>query len=107
MYKIAIIGNKELVSLFRLFDFECRYVKNVDEARETLSEFKKTSEYAVVFITEDYAEKMLDVIEEFSAQVLPSVIILPTNVESSGINNERLRNIAIKAVGADVIGGKS
>ena len=50
---------------------------------------------------------MLDIIEEFSAQVLPSVIILPTNVESSGINNERLRNIAIKAVGADVIGGKS
>jgi V/A-type H+-transporting ATPase subunit F len=93
--------------LFRLFNFDCRYVDSQEQAREELLQFKKNDEYAIIFITEDYAEKLLDVIEEFSMQVLPSVIILPTNVESSGINNERLRNIAIKAVGADVFSEKS
>jgi len=106
MYRVAIIGNKELISLFNLFSFDCVYVENADQAREKLLAFKKDQEHAVVFITENYAEKMLDVIEEFSHQVLPSVIILPTNVESSGINNERLRNLAIKAVGADVMSEK-
>ena len=106
MYKIAIIGNKEIISLFNLFSFNCHYVDDAQQAREKLLGFKKDEEHAVVFITENYAEKMLDVIEEFSHQVLPSVIILPTNVESSGINNERLKNLAIKAVGADVMSEK-
>ncbi|MGM0608602.1 MAG: V-type ATP synthase subunit F [Candidatus Muiribacteriota bacterium] len=106
MFKAGIIGNREIISMFRLFDFECFYVENQKEAEEKLKSLKKSKELAVVFITENYATEMLDTIEEFSTQVLPAVIILPTNVESSGINNERLRNIAIKAVGADVFSEK-
>ncbi|MFA7578021.1 MAG: V-type ATP synthase subunit F [Candidatus Muiribacteriota bacterium] len=106
MYKVGIIGNREIISLFRLFDFDCFYVEETEKARQLLSDFRKNNEYAVIFVTENYAKEMLEVIEEFSTQVLPSVIILPTNIASSGINNERLRNIAIKAVGADVFSEK-
>jgi V/A-type H+-transporting ATPase subunit F len=104
MYKMAIIGNKEIVSLFNLFGVDTFYVDNDEDAKSKLSELKGADNYAAIFITENYAIKMLDVIEEFSEQVLPAVIILPTNNESTGINDERLRNIAIRAVGTDVIG---
>ncbi len=107
MFKVAVIGNEEIISIFRLFDFDCLYVKDTDSAREKLEGLKDSEEHAIIFISENYAEKMLDLIEEFSRRVIPSVIILPTNVKSSGINNERLRNIAIRAVGADVISEKS
>jgi len=59
--------------------------------------------YAVVFISEDFAAGLKDILKELREQPLPAVALIPGAGGSRGLARERLRQNARRAIGADIL----
>ncbi len=113
-YKLAIIGAPHSILLYRAFGVESFGVSTVDEAREKLNELvaknlgdeKKTPEYAVIFVEENFFKEFPeDLLEKLSRKPLPAVTPVPSAGDSkSDFASERLRKIVERAVGSDILG---
>ena len=101
MYKIGIIGDRDSVLGFMAFD-----VKDADEARIKLRQAVKEEAYAVLFVTEDLAEKIEDEIERYKDDPLPAIVSIPGRNGTTGYGMSNIREAAIRAVGADILFGE-
>lgn len=115
-YKIAIIGNKDTILGFKALGIETFNAINRDEAVETLFELKNKSQetegktadkkplYAIIFITEDLAEKInKEEYQKLSKNALPAIIPLPSSSGTSGYGIKRIGKIIEMAIGSDII----
>jgi V/A-type H+-transporting ATPase subunit F len=115
-YKIAIIGNKDTVMGFKALGIDIFNVNNKDEAVETLFTLKNKSQneegkekdtkplYAIIFITEDFAEQITkEEYQKLSKNALPAIIPLPSSSGSSGYGIKRIGKIIEMAIGSDII----
>jgi len=78
-------------------------VSDLSQAAGALEEVGKGG-YSLVYITETFARPLLDRIEEVSRTAKIEVTIMP-GVQKRQLGWERLRKIAIRAVGADIFEG--
>lgn len=106
-YKLAIIGSKDAIAGFKALGVEPFSVSTSGEAKEALlkvtSEDDKVEKYAIVFITEDFAEMIAEDIKERSQGPLPSIVPIPSYQGSKGIGQNKLRHIVEQAVGSDIL----
>ena len=58
MYKIGIIGERNSVLGFMALGFSVHEAATVDQAAQKLHTLVKSGEYAVIFLTEDYAAQL-------------------------------------------------
>ncbi len=102
MYRFAAVGEEEAVFGFRALGVDAFIVKSQDDAAQVLTEARKGG-YAVIFVTEQVARAVPDVIEGLGDEPLPAVLIIPGVGGSLGLASKRMKTIVEKAVGADIL----
>ena len=104
MYRIAVIGDYESICGFAALGLEIYGVKDLEEAEETLKRLAETG-FGIIYITENYIEKMPRLFEKYREQQLPAVIPIPSASGSSGFGISNVKKYVEQAVGSDIIFG--
>ncbi len=103
MYKIGIIGKRDAILGFVSVGFSAFEADNVETAAKHLHRLVRSGKYGVIFITENYAKGMEDLIEAYRGLVIPAIIPIPDESGSSGYGKENLRQSVERAVGVDIL----
>ncbi len=103
--KIAVIGDKDSVLAFKSVGVE---VFDATTAAEATTLIKKLSQqsYAVLFLAENLAELIPDVLEKCKTQPFPAIVPIATSEQSSGFGMQGIKNDVEKAIGVDIIFNK-
>ena len=101
-YQIAAIGDWESVMGFRALGLDTYPVTSVEEAREKVRELAKTN-CAVIYLTEQLAKDMEDVIAHYKDELRPAIILIPGREGSLGIGMNNIQQSIQRAVGADIL----
>lgn len=100
--KIAVIGDKDSILAFKAVGVDVFSVRNEFEASDTLKALAR--EYAVVFITEDIAKTIENIIDRYKNRPYPAVIPIPGASGSTGYGLKAISKNVEKALGADILG---
>lgn len=103
MYKIGIIGDRDTVLGFMALGFSVSDVSGAEEAAKTLHTLVRSNEYAVIFVTENYAEQIREDIDQYKDMPLPAIISIPGEGGSTGYGMNLIRSAVERAVGADIL----
>lgn len=98
---IAVIGDRDSVLCFNAIGVDVFPVVDVEGAKRTFEDVYGGN-YAVIFITEEFAAKIEDKLREVAWRPLPSVVLIPNNRGSLGLGLSKVRETVKKAVGADI-----
>ena len=101
-YRIAVIGDWESVMGFRALGLDTYPVTSVAEAKEQVRELAKT-DCAVIYLTEQLAKDMDDVISRYKDELRPAIILIPGREGSLGIGKDNIQRAIERAVGADIL----
>ena len=101
-YLIAVIGDWESVMGFRALGLDTYPVTSAEEARETVRELAKGS-CGVIYLTEQLARDMDDVLTRYKDEVRPAIILIPGREGSLGIGKANIQRSIERAVGADIL----
>ena len=111
MYKIGIIGDRETVAGFIALGYSVFEVETAEDAENTLKtlvsecDTDPENSYAIIFITENFAEQTDALIRKYSERKLPAITVFPEKNESGGLNyaNRIIKRHVEKAVGTDIL----
>ena len=101
-YKIAVLGDKDSVLGFKALGLDVYPAETVEEARKTLHTLAK-GDYAVVYLTEQYAAGMEADVARYKDELTPAVILIPGKDGSLGIGLANVKSAVERAVGADIL----
>ena len=96
--KIGVVGDKDSVLAFKALGIDVFPVVEADEARKAVDSCAR-NDYAVIFVTEQIAQH----IARYNEQVLPAVILIPSNQGSLNIGLKRISDSVEKAVGVNIL----
>lgn len=102
MYKIAVIGDKDSVLAFRALGVHVFTVTGANDARRIVDRLAK-EEYGIIFITEQLAKDITETIERYNSEIIPAVILIPSNRGSLNIGLENINKNVEKAVGSNIL----
>lgn len=102
--KIAIIGDKDSILAFKAIGADVFPIKTYFDAVETLK--KLAREYSLIFVTEDIAENISDIIKRYRSRPYPCVLPIPTAKGSTGFGMNNISKNVEKAVGVDIFNKK-
>lgn len=103
MYKkIGVVGDKDSVLAFKALGVEVAPVVDADEARKAIDKMAM-NDYAVIFVTEQVAATIEETIERYNKQLLPAVILIPSNQGTLNIGSKRISDSVEKAVGMNIL----
>lgn len=100
MYKIAVIGDKDSIAGFAALGMRIFPANDGAEAKELLR--KLSSDYAIIYLTEELAKLIPDEIEKYKEMFSPSVILIPGILGETGMGLESISSMVEKAVGVDI-----
>ncbi len=110
-YKTAIIGPSNVISGFKALGVIPFDAEDGETALDVLKKIKKGTQnetdvkFAVVLIIENIANKIpADEFEKVSRGALPAILTLPGLEGSTGAGVEKLKSLAERAVGSDILG---
>ncbi len=98
--KMAIVGNAATITVFRAAGVDAFSVNDEKGARETLR--KVARDYSVIFLTEDYAVKLMDFLKRFDEEPYPVILPVPSGV-NTGYGKEFLKSTMERALGVDIL----
>ena len=101
-YKIAVLGDKDSVLGFKALGLSTFPAQTADEARLILHRLAK-EDYAVVYLTEQFAAQMEADIARFKDSLTPAIILIPGKEGSLGIGMRNIKQAVERAVGADIL----
>ncbi|WP_077849226.1 V-type ATP synthase subunit F [Clostridium puniceum] len=101
--KIGVVGDKDSVLAFKALGIDVFLVTHSDEARITVDKLAQ-NDYAVIFVTEQVGEGIQETIERYTRQMLPAVILIPSNQGTLNIGMQKINNNVEKAVGINILG---
>ena len=103
MYKkIGVVGDKDSVLAFKALGIDVFPVVGADEARIAVDRLAK-NDYAVIFVTEQVAQEIEETIERYTKQILPAVILIPSNQGTLNIGMKKISDSVEKAVGVNIL----
>ncbi len=105
MHKIGIIGDFESTKGFAAVGFSTFSAEGAKEASDILKKIIK-DEYAIIYITEDLFVVLKDEIKKIRQQTLPIIIPVPGVKGKNGVGMDNLREMAIRAIGSDIVFNK-
>ena len=105
MYKIAALGDRESVLAYKAFGIQTYPVMDSAEAAAMIKKLAE-EEYAIIFLTEQIAVEIPELISKYSSRVAPAIIMIPGSKGSLGIGMNEISTVVEKAVGADILAGK-
>ncbi len=101
-YKIAVIGDKDSILGFKTIGVDTFPVTSSESALNTLKQLVSEN-YGVIFITEELARNMEDVINELHRRYLPAVVLIPNSKGALGMGIQQIKDNVEKAIGADIL----
>ena len=99
---IGVIGEENFISGFRGVGIDIFCVQDFQEARHILEKLVK-EEYAIIYVTETYAQGFMEVIQQLNKVYHSSIVIIPGAGIDKKLGEQKLKNIIRKAVGSEVI----
>ena len=102
MYKIGVIGDKDSVMGFVALGLEVFEAADDQQTEQTVRQLAK-QDYAAIYITEQAAQGIMDVIDEYKDTELPAIILIPGIQGSLGIGMAGVKKSVERAVGADIL----
>lgn len=102
MFKVAVIGDKDSVLAFKALGIEVFTVVGENEARKTVDTIAR-KDYGVIFITEQIASLIPDTIERYDREIIPAVILIPSNQGTLNIGMDRIDKNVEKAIGSNIL----
>ena len=102
-YRIAVIGDWESVMGFRALGLDTYPVTSAEEARERVRELARSGDCAVIYLTEQLAKDIVDVIARYKDELRPAIILIPGREGSLGIGKNAIQRAIERAVGADIL----
>jgi V/A-type H+-transporting ATPase subunit F len=104
MYKIGVIGDRESILGFKAVGLDVFPVDDPDEARKILKRIAK-EDFAIIYITEQVYQFMMDEVDEYTDSRLPAIIPIPGKDGTLGIGMTSVKKSVERAVGADILFG--
>ena len=104
MYKVAVLGDRDSRYGFSTLGFDIVSVTDEESSAKELRRLVK-SNYAIIFITENFAELLKDKISVYQNEEAVSIVPIPGVNGNTGIGMKNLKNCVEKAVGSDIISG--
>lgn len=101
-YQIAVIGDWESVMGFRALGLDTYPVTSAEEAGEKVRELAR-QDCAVIYLTEQLARNMEDVLARYKDLLRPAIILIPGREGSLGIGKANIQRSIERAVGADIL----
>lgn len=101
--EIAIIGNGESVLAFKAGGVDAYFADDEKQARDLLKKLAKT--YKVIFVTDDLAAAMDDLIKRMLENPYPAIVPVPVSKGGSGYARDKMKQYAETALGADILFG--
>ncbi len=102
MFKVGVIGDKDSVLAFKALGVEVFTVTEADEARKTVDTMARNN-YGVIFITEQIASLIPDTVDRYDKEIIPAVILIPSNQGTLNIGMDRINENVEKAVGSNIL----
>lgn len=102
MYKIGVIGDKDSILAFKALGVDVFPVVGLEETRKTLDTLAR-NKYGIVFITEQSAQMIPETIERYIKELVPAVILIPSNQGTLNIGLDRITKNVEKAVGSNIL----
>lgn len=108
MYKIAAIGDRDSVISFKALGIDVFSIDNFENDEISSSKIKATidnlasNKYAIIFITEEYANKAQEVLERYKNEILPMITLIPNNKGSLNIGMSKINENVEKAIGTNI-----
>ncbi len=102
MYKAAVIGDRQSVMGFRALGLTIECAETASQAAAALHRLAESS-HAVIYITEQLAEKIPQEIARYLDLPQVAVIPIPSKDGTLGIGERELHNAVERAVGADIL----
>lgn len=99
--RIAVLGDKDSVLAFKAIGIDVFSVYSQQEARDTLRRIARS--HKLIFITDDIAIKITDIISRYKNQVYPIVIPIPSSTGSTGLGMKMIKQNVEKAIGVDIL----
>ena len=101
-YQIAVLGDKDRVMGFKALGLTVFPAESVEQARATLHRIAK-EDFAVVYLTEQFAAQMEADIARYKDELTPAVILIPGKEGSLGMGMANIKKSVERAVGADIL----
>ncbi|ETA79841.1 V-type ATP synthase subunit F [Youngiibacter fragilis] len=102
MYKIGVVGDKDSILAFKALGVDVYPVLDKDEARKAVDTLA-ARKYGIIFITEQMAELIPETVERYNKEIVPAVILIPSNQGSLSIGLRRINENVEKAVGSNIL----
>lgn len=102
MYKIGVIGDYDSICGFAALGLDIFAQTDAEGARAQLKTLAESG-YGIIYITEQYIEKMRDEMEKYRGELLPAIIPIPSVGTSSGFGRACVKKYVEQAVGSDII----
>ena len=104
MYKIDVIGDRESILGFKAVGLDVFPIDDPEEAKKTLKRIAK-EDFAIIYITEQLYQFMMDEVDEYTDSRLPAIIPIPGKDGTLGIGMTSVKKSVERAVGADILFG--
>lgn len=102
MSKIAIVGKKDVYLGFKALGLTVCDAQTPQAAERAILDLVSQG-FSIVFISETLARELGPLLDKFSKQSTPAVVMIPDNTGSLGIARERIRRLVERAVGMDIL----
>lgn len=102
--KIAVIGDKDSILAFKAVGADVFPIKNYFDAADTLKKLARS--YAIIYITEEIAENIADIVARYKTRPYPAVIPIPGAQGSTGFGMRGISKDVEKAIGTDILSEK-
>lgn len=102
MYKIGVVGDKDSILAFKALGVDVYPVLDKDEARKAVDTLA-ARKYGIIFIIEQMAELIPETVERYNKEIVPAVILIPSNQGSLSIGLRRINANVEKAVGSNIL----
>jgi len=98
---IAALGDADTVFAFKSVGVDSYPVSNETEGRDKLRLLARN--YDIIYITEQLAEKLPDLIARYKTRAFPAVIPIPSSQGSTGYGRRSIKADVEKAIGTDIL----
>lgn len=102
MAKVAVLGDKDQVLLFKAVGLDVVFESSPDKANMRLHRMAREG-YAVIYVTESLYPACKETIEEYKSQPYPAIIPIPDVLGAQGLGMAQLKQNVEKAVGVDIL----
>ncbi len=102
MYKIGVVGDYDSICGFSALGLDTYPVCDLEEAEEILKKLTSGG-YGIIYVVEDFIEKMPQIFEKFKSMQTPAIIPIPSCKGSTGFGIGNVRKYVEQAVGSDII----